>query len=226
MKQISYKIVPYFIPAIKVFNKKQDHLKNNKHKEPNKSRPIESECIACEFISDGENTIKLSELIKKLKEWKEIKLEPLTLCYNENVTEYHVAKQNEGFSSVTVHVCVDDQPDIMLPYRLICYTRNNKYDFRIKEKHEIYTEEDLGDFVCVLLYSKGNNKNIIEIKIDDINLTELEDNCFLSIIPKNIFGMVTQIIITGLQNENEYIIYDLESDNLQQNQKITVLNYL
>lgn len=227
MKKVCYKIVPNNVPAVNLTNKENDNFKSFKHKENNKvSRSIDTECLACEYISDGTTVIKLSELVKKLRERKEIKLTPLSLAYSENVTEYHPAGENEGYSSVSVHVCVESKNEKMKPHKLLCYSMYTNYTFTFKPKEDFDNDEEFEQFVLLQLYPESSNRNVIEIKLDISSKYDLEEECWYCLIPKCVFGITHKVSIYGYYNKKEYLMYELENNNLQQNQKITVLNYL
>ena len=226
MSHNSYKIVPHQIPAIRLSNKQNENFNNNKHKIVNRGRSIDTECLACEYISDGSTVIKLSELVRKLKEKKEINLVPLSLSFNENTTEFVVPNKNEAFCNVTVHVNVESQPNIMIPYQIICFTEYSKFTFNINSKEEFDNDKVYEQYSLIQLYPKGEDKNVIEIKLNIESIDDLEEGSWFCLIPKKIFGITKRILINGLFNEKKYTMYDLESYSLQQNQKITVLNYL
>ena len=227
MKKVSYKIIPKHVPAIHLINREQDNFKTSNNKRGNRGRrTVDTECLACEYISDGNTTIKLSDLVNKLRNKKEIKLVPLSLSYTENTTEFIGSKEDEAYSFVSVHVCVESPKDRMIPYQITCYSKHTNNSFKLKAKEEFDEDEDLEQFVVVQLYPIGKDKNVIEINLDISSIDDLKDDCWFCLIPKCVFGIAIKLSIYGIYNDSKYLIYELENNNLQQNQKITVLNYL
>lgn len=225
MKSVSYKIVPKYIPAVHIRNKIENDLSS--HRETNKknhiSYSIDTECIPTEYVSDGKTVIKLSELVRKLREHKEIKLIPLSLSYNENITEYHYPKENEAFSAVTINVNIESKSDSMIPSKIICHTDFSTYTYIFRQSLK---ECNLNEHILIQLYPDSKNKNVIQITIDPMSIREIKEESWYSLIPKSIFGYVKKVSIYGVYDTKEHLMYELENNNLQQNQKITVLNYL
>ena len=160
MKSVSYKIIPRYIPTIHIKNKSKDDLVKNISKPQKMSSrySIDTECISTEYISDGKTVIKLSELVEKLKNYKEINLVPLSLSYNENITEYHYPKENEAFAAVTINVNVNSKSDSMVPSQIICSTEYTKYTYIFRQSLNNFVAKDN---VLIQLYPEGKNKNII-----------------------------------------------------------------
>ena len=225
MKKLSYNIVPKYVPAVHIRNYNQDDLKSHLSQKTNSivTRSIDTECIPSEYISDGKTVIKLSDLVKKLREQKQISLVPLSLSYNENLTEYYCAKENEAFSSVTINVCVESKADSMVPSQLLCETAFTHYTFIFRRSVKGFKEEEN---VLIQLFPDGKSRNVIEIKTDPFTTRDLKDDCWYTLVPKSIFGHVKKLSFYGVYDKKEHLMYELENNNLQQNQKITVLNYL
>lgn len=224
MNSNSFKIVPQFVPAVHIRNYQNDDLSFIHH--PRKqvvSRSIDTECIPTEYISDGKTVIKLSELVKKLREQKEINLVPLSLSYNENTTELHCPKENEAFSLVTINVCVQSKVDSMVPSEIICTTDFSTYTYIFRRTLKGFSPNEN---VLVQLYPEGKQRNVIEIRIDSFSKRDLKEDSWYTLIPKSVFGHVKKLSFYGVYDKKEYLTYELENNNLQQNQKITVLNYL
>lgn len=225
MIPVSYKIIPQYIPAVHICNKRKDDLVSHK-KTPETchlARSIDTECLPSEYISDGKTVIKLSELVKKLREHKEINLVPLSLSYNNNITEHHHAKENEAFSSVTINVCVESKTDSMKPSQIVCKTDYSTYTYIFRNSIKGFITENN---VLIQLYPEGKSKNVIEIRVDDFVLTDLKEDSWYTLLPKTVFDHVKKISIYGCYNTKEHLMYELENNNLHQNQKLTVLNYL
>lgn len=225
MIPVSYKIVPQYVPAVHICNKRNDILSSHKNLLESSyiSRSIDTECIPSEYISDGKTVIKLSELVKKLREHKEINLVPLSLSYNNNITEHHHAKENEAFSSVTINVCVESKTDSMKPSQIVCKTDYSTYTYLFRNSIKSFIPENN---VLIQLYPEGKSKNVIEIRVDTFSITDLKDDCWYTLVPKNLFDHVKKLSIYGCYNSKDHLMYELENNNLHQNQKLTVLNYL
>lgn len=224
MKTVSYKIVPHYIPAIHICNKSKDDLSlNTEHKSTPVYRSIDTECLASEYVSDGKTVIKLSELVKKLREHKEINLVPLSLSYNKNITEFHAAKENEAFSSVTINVCVDSKQDSMIPCYIEVISKDDEEIFYFKNLTKNFNPN--GN-ILIQLYPDGKNKNIIEIKTNSYTIKDLKENSWYVLLKENIVKEIEKIKFYGKYNDKYYLIYELESNNFNINQKITVVNYL
>lgn len=224
MKSTSYKIVPQYVPAVHIRNKRQDDLPL--YKENNNttiSRSIDTECIPSEYISDGKTVIKLSELIKKLREHKEINLVPLSLSYSNNITEFHAAKENEAFSSVTIHVCVESKQDAMIPFYIEVISKSDEEIIFFQNSTK--NLKSPGN-ILVQLYPDGKNRNVIEIKTGPFSVIDLKENSWYVLLKENKIKEVEKLNFYGKYNNKEYLIYELENDNFKINQKITVLNYL
>lgn len=222
----TYKIVPNRIPVLRLRDKTgSSQLKDvSIPKKISSSRVVSTDCLSCEYVSDGSTVIKLSELVKKLKDHKEIKLYPLSLSINENVTEHHAAPNNEGFSSVTIHVDVEDNRERLVPRSIVAFTpfTRRSYNFtNDKTKFNLLTKN-----VLIQLYPISRYKNCIDIRIDEVYEYNLKDDGWFLLIPEREFLQVKKLCIFGKCGDDEYLVYELESDNLLQNQKITVLNYL
>lgn len=224
MNNNSYKIISNRVPVVHLRNKVgTSQLKDiTPEKKPRSSRVVSTDCFSCEYVSDGSTVIKLSELVKMLKERKEIKLYPLSLSINENTTTHHAASENEGFSSVTIHVDVEDSRDRLTPTYIIVFTPYTRRSYYFT-KNKIDINEGC---ILIQLYPLGRNKNCLEIKINDITDDDLKEDGWYLTIPKREYGFVKKMSIFGKCREDEYLVYELESNGLQQNQKLTVLNYL
>ena len=225
MKQFSYNIVSKRIPVVHLtdknhVNKINDHTINQSDKQ---TRVIDTDCMSCEFVSDGSTVIKLSELVKKLREHKEIKLYPLSLSINNNVTEHYAANQGEGFSAVTIHVDVQSSSESMTPTKIVCKSMYGLTSYEFQSK---LTTLDTFSYVLIQLYPIRNNRNCIEILTDNFSEYDIKEGGYYALIPKTEYGVVTKLTMFGKSKGTEYMIYELESSTLQQNQKITVLNYL
>lgn len=225
MKPFSYNIVSKRIPIVRLSDKShQNHLIDNTLPVTSKrSRVIDTDCLSCEYVSDGSTVIKLSELVKKLREHKEIKLYPLTLCVNENLTEHYAADEGEGFSAVTIHVDVQTNAESMIPTKIVLTSEYGVKEFAF-QNNKIHF--DTGSCVLIQLYPVGDNRNCIEISTNCYSEYDLKDCAYFVLVPKIEYGIIRKLMIFGESKGVEYMVYELESTGLQQNQKITVLNYL
>lgn len=225
MNNVSYKIVSKYVPAVHIRNHQKDDLSSHRLQSKNTtvSRSIDTECIPSEYVSDGQTVIKLSDLVKKLREHKEIKLVPLSLSYNNNITEYRCPQENEAFSSVTINVCVESKSDSMTPSQIVCETGYSEYTYIFRRTTKGFIAEQN---ILIQLYPDGKNRNVIEITTDLKSVRDLKEDSWYTLIPKSIFGHVKKLSFYGVYDQKEYLTYELENNNLQQNQKITVLNYL
>lgn len=226
MNSFSYKIVSKRRPCIKVANKTLEKFQthtNSTHQMLPVSRCVEAECLTCEYISDGSTVIKLSELVRKLESQKEIKLYPLSLSFDKNLTEHYAAKDNEGFSSVTINVDINKEGGNICPSKLVCYNDFASFSYAF---HQLSSFEFDHDSVTVMIYSSSNNITVLEINLDVRNDYIKNLNGWYASVPKYVFGSVTKLLVFVSDEQNDFLLYELQSDNLQQNQKITILNYL
>ena len=69
----SYKIISNRIPVVHLRDKSgNSQIKDSLVPRKNKSsRIVSTDCFSCEYVSDGSTVIKLSELVRRLKEQKE-----------------------------------------------------------------------------------------------------------------------------------------------------------